>query len=142
MKITNLRDYETVLKINKEYTNDVTDVVVIVYKMYIQKVKTNSYGESPKKTWMRGVLIPGILRVYPENVENDVETINTTQRIQIGFLRDELRDRQILPESGDIIEFDSQYYEIDNTNDINFWAGRVEYNHSLLCQAHLTRVSN
>ncbi len=44
-----------------------------------------------------------------------------------------------IDETGDIIEFDSQYYEINNTNEIQLYAGQVTYNHQVLCETHLMR---
>jgi len=70
---------------------------------------------------------------------NEVGTIDVEQITIFAFLRDELSERNIYPEVGDIIEFDSQYYEINNTNETQLVAGQTLYNHQILCDCHLMR---
>ena len=139
MRFTTPGDYETIKKINKELINIVVDVRVILYKIQQSLSKTNSYGEATKKTWFTGVEIPLLHMREQQNPSSDMENLNFEQRAEFQFLRQECVDRNIYPEIGDVILFDQQYYEIDNTNEIQLWAGRVEYNHSISCETHLTR---
>lgn len=109
--------------------------------MSITDSKSNIYGESTSKRWTRGVQIPGLIDRKTTSVAKDLQTVNVEQSADFHLLRTECRLRNILPEPGDIIEFDSEYYEINNTNDVQLIAGQSIYNHSITCHAHLTRMT-
>lgn len=139
MRFTTPGDYETVKKINQELINIVVDNRVILYKLQQARSNTNSYGEATRKTWFQGVEIPLLYHRDQQNPTEDMQNINFEQRAEFQFLRQECIDRNVYPEAGDVILFDQQYYEVDNTNEIQLWAGRPEYNHSISCETHLTR---
>lgn len=139
MRFTTPQDYQTMVRINQELINVVVDNRVILYKIQQDLTNVNSYGEATKKTWYTGVEIPLLYRREQQNPTQDMQNINFEQRSEFHFLRQECIDRKIYPEVGDVIYFDSQYYEIDNINEIQLVAGRPEYNHSISCETHLTR---
>ena len=142
MRFYSDRDYQTFLRMNKEVVNQLVDTTVVLYKMKTDMTATNSYGEATKKVWYKGVQVPCLIDRDQQNPQSDMETINFEQTVKFAFLKDELRTRQIYPEAGDIVDFDGQYYEIDNTNENQLIAGRVEYNHSIVAECHLTRKTN
>jgi len=51
-------------------------------------------------------------------------------------------EKGIYPEIGDMIFFDQSYYEIDNTNEVQFLGGQPENNYSIVCTAFMTRKSD
>jgi hypothetical protein len=63
------------------------------------------------------------------------------QDVEFRFVRKILQDVNVHPEVGDIIKYNENYYEVDNVNDVQLIASRPEYNHNIICQAHLTRRS-
>lgn len=142
MRFTTLQDYQTILKINKELVNIVVDVDTVLYKLHQELTQHNLYHEATKKVWYKGVLIPGLIRYDASNPTEDMQTINTQQNIEVSYLRQECNDRNVYPEIGDIISFNHSYYEINNVNEVQLFAGRTEYNHSLVCAAHLVRNTN
>lgn len=142
MRFTSQRDYSTMIKINKELINIVIDIPIILYKIHQELTKVNSYGEAVNKTWYVGVEIPCLPKRNEQSGTADMNSVNFEQGAEFQFLRVECEARNIYPEVGDIIEYDSQYYEIDTINEIQLYAGRVEYVHSIICSAHLTRKTN
>jgi hypothetical protein len=142
MKFVSPRDYQLMLKINREAINDVVDTPVIVYKLHQQASVSNSYGETTKKTWYIGVQVPALIELQDTQSTENMQTVDVAQKANFNFLREELKLREIYPEMGDIIFYDSQYYEIHNVNEIQKIASRVEYNHSIVCETHLTRNTN
>lgn len=142
MRFTSQRDYETILKINKEMINELLDTSVVLYKLNSEKSQTNSYGEASVKHWYTGVNVPCRIERQPPSPTQQLQTVDFSQECKFHFLRQELKDREIYPEKGDIVYFDNLYYEIHNTTEVELWAGRVEYKHSIVCEAHLTRKTN
>jgi predicted RNA-binding protein len=141
MRFTHPQDYQTILKINQELVNKVVDVTAVIYKVDQVGTKTNSYGESMKKSYFPGIQVPCLIQLNPTNPTAAMGTTDVEQEVEFAFLREELNQRNIYPEVGDIIDFNHSYYEVNNTNEIQLFAGRVEYNHCILCAAHLTRNS-
>jgi hypothetical protein len=64
------------------------------------------------------------------------------QNVEFRFVRKILQDVNVYPEIGDIISYNGNYYEIDNTNEAQLIAGRPEYNQAIICETHLTRLSS
>jgi hypothetical protein len=130
------------LKINKELINIVIDTRIILFKMHQELTKTNSYGEATNKTWYIGVEIPCLVNRSEANANAEIQTVNFEQQSEFQFLRAECEARGVYPEVGDIIEYHTSYYEVNTVNEVQLYAGRTEYNHSIICQTHLTRQSN
>jgi hypothetical protein len=74
-----------------------------------------------------------------------------TRESSFAFLRDDLVDKQLVPEVGDIIMWQEDYYEVDNVSENElFWGKDPSYNYgrssdygtsvSIICKAHLTRA--
>lgn len=142
MRFTSSRDYQSILKINKELVNKVVDTAVVIYKLHQQLTKTNSYGEATKKTWYQGVKCPALIDRQDVQSTEALQTVDVNQPVTICFLRQELSDRGVYPEQGDIIRFDSSYYEINTVSEIQLFGGREEYSHTIKCECHLSRTTN
>lgn len=142
MRFANYKDYATILKINKELVNVVVDTSVVLYKMHQELTEVNSYGESINKIWYVGVLIPALIKRDETQAIAALSTVDVQQTLEVAFLRTECDLRNVYPEVGDIIDFHNDYYEIDNTNEVQLYAGQTGYNHSIVCSTHLTRTTN
>lgn len=141
MRFTSQQDYNLYLHFNKELVNTFIDIPVVLYKLNITQSKKNVYGESTSKKWYVGVQVPCLVDRQLNTAVKDGQTINIEQSAEFNFLRQELNDRNIYPEIGDIIDYNSMYFEIDQTNEIQLIAGQVIYNHAIIASAHLTRAS-
>jgi hypothetical protein len=142
MRFVNPRDYATLVKINQELVNTVVDITVLIYKLHQGLTQVNSYSEAPKKTWYPGIEAACLIDRDDTTVNEEMQTVNVRQSIKFNFLRQDLQDLNIYPEMGDFIFFDDQFYEVHNTNEVQLWAGRPEYHHSIICEGHLTRITN
>ena len=142
MRFTSQQDYNLFLHFNKELINTFIDVPVVLYKLNIVESKANIYGESTTKRWYQGVQVPCLVNWQSTTAVKDAQSVNIEQTAEFNFLRDELKSRNVYPETGDIIHFNNLYYEIDNTNEVQLVAGQVRYNHAIIASAHLTRSNN
>jgi hypothetical protein len=135
-------DYQTILHLNKELINDVLDTPVVLYKLNTQTTETNSYGEAKSKNWYVPVQVPCKIERMDQRPIQELQTVDVAQDCKFHFLRSELDERSIYPERGDIVLFNQQYYEVNNTIETQMWGGRVEFKHSVICEAQLTRKTN
>ena len=128
--------------IARELVDDVIQVAVVLYKINQYETKVNIYGESVNKTWYPGVEIYALADKEPENVQYEGFGPDNTQSITFKFDRHTCEEKGIYPEIGDIVYFDNSYYEIDNTNEIQFVGGQPDNNFSIVATTFMVSKSS
>jgi hypothetical protein len=128
--------------IARELVDDVIQVAVVLYKINIYETKVNIYGESVNKTWHQGVEMYALADKEPENVQYEGFGPDDTQNITFKFDRDTCEEKGIYPEVGDVVYFDNSYYEIGNTNEIQFIGGQPANNFSIVVTAFMVSKSS
>ena len=141
-KFVSERDVNFFKSIARELVDVVVQVEVALYKLNIYESKVNIYGESTNKTWYQGVSLYAMVDKDPENVVYEGFGPDNSQLITFKFDKDLCEERGIYPEIGDVILFDQSYYEIDNTNEVQFIGGQPSNNYSIVCSTFMTRKSN
>jgi hypothetical protein len=108
------RDVSLFRSISKELINNIIEQQVGYYKIVLQSTTSNIYGEALEKTYNDPVLVNCLIeRTPPTWRETDFGT-DVTQDITVRFLRDILVDIQLVPEVGDIVMWQDDYYEINS----------------------------
>ena len=107
------RDVSLFRSISKELINNIIEQQVGYYKIVLQSTTSNIYGEALEKTYNDPILVNCLIeRTPPTWKETDFGT-DVTQDITVRFLRDMLVDIQLVPEVGDIVMWQDDYYEIN-----------------------------
>jgi hypothetical protein len=107
------RDVSLFRSISKELINNIIEQQVGYYKIVLSSTTSNIYGEALEKTYNDPVLVNCLIeRTPPTWRETDFGT-DVTQDITVRFLRDILVDIQLVPEVGDIVMWQDDYYEIN-----------------------------
>ena len=89
-------------------------VEVAFYKLALSEMEINLYNESNSKVYYNPVRFFSLV-AFEETSMNDVDTgLDTSQSVVFSFLRDDLKDLDVVFDEGDIIKWDGKYYEIDN----------------------------
>jgi hypothetical protein len=143
------RDISLFTTLNKELIVDIIDIEVAVFKLSLAQNKTNMYEETDNKVYYSGVKIPCLINRSAQQYNFDNPTIDFRQPIEFQFLRDILLDFQIVVEVGDLVEYNGEYYEIDNVIDNQYIVGKnPDYastgrdwgsSFSIIAQGHITR---
>jgi len=128
--------------IARELVDDVIQVAVVLYKINIYETKVNIYGESVNKTWHQGVEMYALADKETENFQYEGFGPDDTQNITFKFDRDTCEEKGIYPEIGDVVYFDNSYYEIGNTNEIQFIGGQPANNFSIVVTAFMVSKSS
>jgi hypothetical protein len=106
------RDISLFRHINKELINNIIQQSVGYYKIALDKTSSNLYGESLTKTYNDPILVNCLIeRNIQAWTESDFGT-DVTREITVRFLRDILVDMQLVPEVGDVVLWQENYYEI------------------------------
>lgn len=154
---TSLRDAGFLLGVNRELLHGFISTEVAVYKLDLNVTNVNIYEESENKVYKPAVRIFSLIRFDDREVTNDDFGITANRTMAAGFLKADLIAANIYIEEGDIIEYDSNYYQIDRVSATNYWAGRrpesilgvVEnnwaphgYDIAVTAECHLTRLTS
>ena len=118
------RDVSLFRSVNRELIHRYIDTEVLVYKLNLINTTTNLYDETDSKVYDSATLIPSIVT---------------------------LEDKNIPLEIGDVVEYQSRFFEIDSIVENQNVAGKDPldwyggdghgYSVSVICQAHMTRQS-
>ena len=147
------RDVSLIRRLNKELINEIIDTEVYYYKPVLDESLVNVYGESPDKVFYNPVKIPCLIdRQDTEQVSDDFGQ-SYQHTATFNFLRDTLKDdKDVKPDAGDIIQWDNEYYMVDNVNENRLFVGKNPQTWdggdghgtslSIICNAHVTRQTS
>lgn len=141
-KFLQTRDIEFFKSIARELVDDVVQNTIVLFKVNMNETKVNIYGESLNKTWYPGVELYALYSKSPEDVVYEGFGPEMQQNITFKLDRMMCEEKNVYPEIGDIIFFDTSYYEIDNTNEIQFIGGSPDNNFSIVCETFMVTKSN
>lgn len=144
------RDAGFLKSINLELMHQVISNEIVLYKIDDRITYTNIYGEAIDRKYKNGI------KFFAKILTEDMETINNNDMIDMqrlmtfAFLKSDLRDKSIVVAEGDIIMYDTLYYEVDDSNSETYWTNRNPnsqlgdwakhgYDHVIIVKAHLTK---
>lgn len=141
-KFLSNRDVSFFKGIARELVDTVIQNTIVLFKVNMNETKVNIYGESLNKTWYPGVELYALYSKSPEDVVYEGFGPEMQQNITFKLDRMMCEEKNVYPEIGDIIFFDTSYYEIDNTNEIQFIGGSPDNNFSIVCETFMVTKSN
>jgi hypothetical protein len=140
-KFLQARDIDLFKSIARELVDTVVQNTIVLYKINMTETKVNIYGESLNKTWNPGVQLYALYSKSPEDVVYEGFGPEMQQNITFKLDRAMCEEKNLYPEVGDIIFFDTSYYEIDNTNEIQMIGGQPDNNWSIVCETFMVSKS-
>tara|TARA_R100001460_G_scaffold49194_1_gene87441 strand:+ start:263 stop:793 length:531 start_codon:yes stop_codon:yes gene_type:complete len=122
---TGIRDWSLMRHVNRELLGNVITQQAAFYQYKLEETKVNIYGEAAAEKYYNGPFLFNCLidRQDEEYGENE-EGIQFNQPINFYFLRDDLKDANIVPEVGDIVLYQEAYYGVDSTVANQYWGGK------------------
>ena len=144
------KDIDTFDRFNKELVGDlstgkdgVINQTVVVYKVSVYDTETNMYGETAGgKVFKPGVQLACLITADEQTTTTDEFGPDLQQSGIFSFVRKSLVDISFVLEIGDIIDWNSGYWEISSINESEFVGGQTGNNHSVVCDTFLVRISN
>lgn len=144
------RDADFVKKINLEIIVDIIDTEVDYFKISLEHSTTNVYDEVETNMYYEPVPIACLINRNDQNYNSNEFGETYTQPIEFGMIRDVLKDLNLVPEAGDIISWDSDYYLVDAVIENEYFGGKNQetwnrgaathgLNISLILPAHKVR---
>jgi hypothetical protein len=119
------RDISLFRNLNYELLGDIISQQIIYYKHNISKTKTNIYGETTGHRFFNEpvILFCRITRGDQTNPITDLG-VGFEFPMTFSFLRDHMVEANVVPEVGDVIMYQENYFEADAVNENKFFAGK------------------
>lgn len=147
------RDISLIRRLNKELINEIIDTEVYYYKPVLDESLVNLYGESKDKVFYNPVKIPCLIDRQDTEVVSDDFGQSYAHTTTFNFLRDTLKDdKDVKPDVGDIIQWDNEYFMVDNVNENRLFVGKNPETWdggdghgtsiSISCLTHVTRQTS
>lgn len=146
-----IKDVNLVKSLNRELLHNIVEQQIGYYKPKIDEININLYGEAKTKTWIGPVLLQCFIDrgKYDEKLDEFGPDIKRT--FQFKFLKDDLVDANVLPEKGDVVLWNEDFFEVDNVDQNRLFTGKdpdYAYSNSvtqfgsslhIILDAHLSR---
>jgi len=144
------KDLDIFDRVNKELIGDlnnansgIIDQTVIVYKISATNTDMNMYGESSSgKVYKPGIELACLVASDDLSYNTDEFGPDLRQNGTFSFVRQSLVDLSFVFEIGDVIEWFSGYWEVSSINENQLVGGQTDYNHSVVCNTFLNRISH
>ena len=144
------KDIDTFDKFNKELVSDLSSgkdgiiyQPVVIYKVSVYDTEVNMYGEaSDGKVYKDGVQVTALVEADEQTTTTDEFGPDLQQNALFSFVRQSLVDISYVIEIGDIIEWNSGYWEVSSINENQLVGGQTDYKHSVICNTFLNRISH
>ena len=144
------RDLNVFERVNKELIGDlqngkdgIINQQVVLYKVSAYDTQTNMYGEATDgKRWKDGIKFACLVDAADFDYNNDEFGPDEQQNASFQMLRQTLIDLKLVPELGDIIEWNWAFFEISSINENQLVGGIQENNWSVICDTFRVRLSN
>ena len=147
------RDFELLVKVNRELLKDIVEQEILFYKLNLEETDANIYGEALTKSYFVPAKLNCLITRGDQVVSIDDFTLPDLQReASFAFLRPDLEDISVVPEVGDIINWQEDYYIVDTVRENQLFVGRdnsynlTDYGSkfgksvSIIVDCHLTRA--
>ena len=146
------RDLNLLSKINRELLSDVVEQEILYYKISLEDTSANLYGEALEKIFLTPVKLNCLITRGDQVITVDEMGPDLNRESSFAFLRKDLEDSVVVPEVGDVLLWEENYYEVDTVRENQLFLGRdnsynlTDYGAkfgkslSIIVDCHLTRA--
>lgn len=146
------KDFNLFVKVNRELLKNVIEQEILYYKLSLEDLEVNLYGEALEKIYREAVKLNCLITRGDQVVTVDDLGPDLGREASFAFLRQDLVDMETVPEVGDIIMWHEDYYEVDTVKENQLFLGKddsynlTDYGNrfgssvSIIVDCHLTRV--
>ena len=146
------RDFNLLTKINRELLSDVVEQEILYYKISLEDTSANLYGEALEKIFLTPVKLNCLITRGDQVITVDEMGPDLNRESSFAFLRKDLEDSVVVPEVGDVLLWEENYYEVDTVRENQLFVGRdnsynlTDYGArfgksvSIIVDCHLTRA--
>ena len=138
------KEFDLINSMNEELIDEIIGQSVDIYKVSIDNTDENVYGESTTKYYEVGFRVNCLILFNEPEVTQDEFGADVNSDIEMYFQRNNLSSGSLnfYPETGDIVDWNDIYFEINGTTEPQLIAGSPAYKHQIKTTSHRIRLSS
>ena len=138
------KEFDLINQMNEELIDEIVGQSVDIYKVNVERTEDNLYGESTAKYYDVGFRVNCLIQYNEPEIIQDEFGADLNSSIEMYFQRENLSSGSLnfVPETGDIVDWNNYYWEINGTSEPQLFAGHPGYNHQIKATAHRSRLSS
>ena len=118
------RDFNLLVGINRELLKDIVEQEILYYKFNIEDTEVNIYGEGLTKSFLEPLKLNCLITRGDQVVTTDDFGPDLSREASFALLRRDLEDVSVVPEVGDILNWQEDYYIVDTIRENQLFLGR------------------
>ena len=131
------RDISMFRYVNRELMGNIISQQAAFYKLRLNQTNFNMYGEAAEQKYYDGpILLYTLIDLPDQEFPTDDMGVSFSWKPTFKFLRDDLLDKlkdynedtiygaNLVPQVGDVILYETSYYEVINTNAAQYFVGK------------------
>ena len=131
------RDISMFRYVNRELMGNIISQQAAFYKLRLNQTNFNMYGEAAEQKYYDGpILLYTLIDLPDQEWSTDDLGVSFSWKPTFKFLRDDLLDKlkdynedtiygaNLVPQVGDVILYETSYYEVINTNAAQYFVGK------------------
>ena len=131
------RDISMFRYVNRELMGNIISQQAAFYKLRLNQTNFNMYGEAAEQKYYDGpILLYTLIDLPDQEFPTDDWGVSFSWKPTFKFLRDDLLDKlkdynedtiygaNLVPQVGDVILYETSYYEVINTNAAQYFVGK------------------
>ena len=146
------KDFNVLTRIGRELLKDIVEQEIGYYKLSLDDTQANIYGEATDKVFLDPIKLNCFITRGDQVIDVDEFGPDLNREASFAFIRQDLVDANTVPEVGDIVFWQEDYYEVDTVRENQLFLGRdSSYNltnygskfgssESIIVDCHLTRA--
>jgi len=146
------RDFDLLVNINRELIKDIVEQEILYHKLSLEDTDVNLYGEALQKSFWNAVKLNCLITRGDQVIDIQEFGPDLGRQASFAMLRPDLEDVNVVPEVGDIVQWQNDFYEVDTVRENQLFLGRDKsYNLtsttsgfgsslSIIVDCHLTRA--
>ena len=146
------RDFNLMTKLSRELINDIIEQEVLYHKISLEDTDVNLYGEAMDKSYFNANKLNCLITRGDQVIDIQEFGPDLGREASFAFIREDMVDSNIVAEVGDIIQWHTDFYEVDTVRENQLFVGRDSgYNLSsyannfgssvsIIVDCHLTRA--
>ena len=138
------KEFDLINSMNEELIDEIVGQSVDIYKVNVERTEDNLYGESTAKYYDVGFRVNCLINYNEPTVTQDEFGADTNSSIEMFFQRENLASGSLnfYPETGDIVDWNDYYWEINGTTEPKLFGGHPNFKHNIVATAHRSRLSS
>ena len=138
------KEFDLINQMNEELIDEIVGQSVDIYKVNIERTEDNVYGESTAKYYDIGFRVNCLIDFSEPEIIQEEFGADLNSNITMYFQRENLSSGSLnfYPESGDIVDWNDFYWEINGTTEPQLFAGHPNFKHNIVATANRSRLSS